>query len=79
MPDQLWWLNRPVCFEWPEEEADQAPNAFRWLVEVVCRISHVLVPRRGSEPRTNGRDRRVCASVAFDRRWQASTPRRSNV
>ena len=76
MPDQLWWLNRPVCLEWPEEEADQAPNAFRWLVEVVCRINHVLAPRRGSEPRTNGRDRRARADIASGRGRQDSMHRR---
>ena len=78
MTDQLWWLNRPLCLEWREEE-DETPNAFRWLVEVVHGIRVALAPRRTSETRANRQDGRTRAGIASGRGWQASTHRRNNV
>ena len=78
MPDQLWWLNRPLCLEW-REEADETPNAFRWLVELVHKIRDALAPRRASEPRANWRDGRTRAGIASGHGWRASTHRRRNV
>ena len=77
MHDQLWWLNRPVCLEWREEEADETPNAFRWLVELVRGLHTTPRPRHAPEPRANQRDRRARAGIASGRRWQASTHRRN--
>ena len=78
MTDQLWWLNRPLCMEWPEEP-DETPNAFRWLVELVSGIRDALAPRRASDPRANRRDGRTGAGIASGRGWQASTHGRNNV
>ena len=82
MPDQLWWLNRPVCLEWPEEAAvaDETPHAFRqWLVELFHRMHDAFTTKRASEPRLNRRDSRTRAGIASGRGRQASTHRRSNV
>jgi len=77
-PDQLWWLNRPVCLEWPEEEADETPNAFRqWLVELVHGMHDALASTRASEPHANRRDRRARAGIASDRGRKTSTHRRN--
>jgi hypothetical protein len=77
-PDQLWWLNRPVCLEWPEEEADETPIALRqWLVELARRIHDALASTRASEPRANRRDRWVSAGIASGRGRKASTHRRN--
>src|SRR5918997_6527519 len=57
MDDQLWWLNRPMCLEWPEK-ADETPNGFRWHVEVVQGIHDALAPTRASELRAKRRNRR---------------------
>ena len=75
MYDQLWWLNRPVCLEWPEEEADETPHAFRWLVEVVHGMHDALASTRASEPYANQRDRQAHANIASGRRRQPSTHR----
>jgi hypothetical protein len=72
MTDQLWWLNRPVCLEWREEEAGETPNAFRWLVGLVHGIHDALA-------RANWRDGRKRAGIASGRGSQASTHRRNNV
>jgi hypothetical protein len=76
MHDQLWWLNRPMCLEW-REKADETPNAFRCLVELVRGIHDALAPTRAPEPRANQRDRRARAGIASGRRWQASRHRRN--
>jgi hypothetical protein len=55
MHDQLWWLNRPVCLVW-REEADETPNAFRWLVERIHGMHDTLASTRASEPRPDRRD-----------------------
>ena len=77
MPDQLRWLNRPVCLEWREEEADETPNAFRWLVELVHGMHDALASTRDSEPHANRRDRRVRAGITSGNRRKASTHRRN--
>jgi hypothetical protein len=78
-PDQLCWLNRPMCLEWPEEEAaDETPNALRqWLVELVYGVRDALASTRASEPGANRRDRRVHAGIASGHGRQASTLRRN--
>ena len=73
MHDQLWWLNRPMCLEWPEK-ADETPNAFRCLVELVHRIHDALASTCASEPHANRRDDRVrVGGIASGHRRQAST------
>jgi hypothetical protein len=77
-PDQLWWLNKPVCLEWPEEEVDETPNVFRqWLVELVHGMHDALASTCASEPRADRRDRRVRAGIASGRGRQASMHRRN--
>jgi hypothetical protein len=82
-PDQLWWLNSPVCLEWPEEEqeeedADQTPHPFcRWLVELVHGMHDALASTRDSDPHANRPDRRVHATIASGNRTKASTHRRN--
>jgi hypothetical protein len=76
MTDQLWWLNRPLCLEW-REEADETPNAFRWLVEVVYGMCDALAPRRASDLRTDRQDARTRPGIASGRGWRASTHRRN--
>ncbi len=78
MAEQLWWLNRPLCLEWPEG-ANVTPSEFRWLVELVCGIRHALAPRRASAPHPNRRADRTRAGIASGRGWQAATHRRRNV
>jgi hypothetical protein len=56
MDDQLWWLNRPVCLEWPEK-ADETSNALPWLVELVRKRLDALVLRRAPKVRANRRSR----------------------
>ncbi len=76
MLDQLWWVNKPVCLEWREEEADETPHALRWLVELVRGIHDTLAPTGDPERRAKRRDDRVCAGIASGAR-QASTHRRN--
>jgi hypothetical protein len=76
MDDQLWWLNRPACLEW-REEADETPNAFRWLVELIPGMHDAFTSTRASELRADRRDDRVRAGLASGYRRQDSTSRGS--
>jgi hypothetical protein len=75
MHDQLWWLNKPVCLEWPEKADETTAIAFRWIVEQIHRIHGALAPTRASEPRANRRKRRRRASIGSGYRRQDSTRR----
>ncbi len=76
MEDQLWWLNRPMCLEWPEKE-DETPNGFRWLVELVQRMHDALAPTQTTELSAKLEIVGDVAGTASGRRWQASTHRRN--
>jgi len=74
MHNQLWWLNKPVCLEW-REEADETPNAFRWLVQRINGMHDALASARATGFRANRGEDRLRAGIASGYGRQSSTRR----
>jgi hypothetical protein len=38
--DQLWWLNKPICLEWPEKKTSWRLPLLRHLVKLLAEGVH---------------------------------------